>query len=553
MRRLGILVGGVALLSSAGPAFGQLTTDQAKTLASSEKSQLPPSTFGGELGFGQIKEDFFLNLNLRLDMDWEQFGFGIQTPVRMRIIDRNPKNDDYLGFIRHEDWDQVSDYFRIIRYVYVGQWDKKGPYYVRLGELASTTVGHGTIMHRYYNTLDLNRWHLGVNAALNVWAVGAEVVINDVTDPWVIGSRVYVRPLQMILGDGFWDKLHVGVSFFTDYKAPFQIATDSEGVPQADEDDVPVVAAARPLFVYGTDIGIDLLANEYLSITPYIDLNKISRVDNGWGFHAGVLWGLHFPLGIDTLTFDLRTEYRRVSGDYLGPYFNTVYEIERYQRLTFGRNPPPKFYSLECNSLDANVCNPQAPPGKNGFFFDLVAGLPQFFLIGGEYIDYDGGQPDGSLRLSLEVPALSFLKLAAFYYRVNVDGPGDLFKLDDKSAIVAQATIPIYWAFSLNLRYFRVWQANGEGGFDTVDDWDASLGFSLEIRRAQRAACGRAGARLRSTGSGCGHGAGTAIAEVAPHEAPAPPPPPRRLRLLQPRWLRQGRGGASEGRDLRSD
>jgi hypothetical protein len=501
MRRVGILTMG-CVLGAAGPAFAQLTTEQAKTLADTQKSNLPPSTFGGELGFSQIKEDFFITLNLRLNMDWEQFGFGIQTPVRMKFWDRDPKQDDWLGFIRREDWDQVSDFFRIIRYVYVGQWNKKGPFYVRLGELSNTTVGHGTIMHRYYNTLDANRWHLGLNAAVNVWAIGAEVLLNDVTDPWVIGSRVYVRPLQMILGGSntstasgesenednsegsYWDNLHVGVSFFTDYKAPFTIARDPmTGGLLADEDGVPQVASDRSLFIYGVDIGFEVLETDILSITPYIDLNKIGRVDNGWGFHAGVLWGLHFPLGIDTLTLDLRTEYRRVSGDYLGPYFNTVYEIERYQRLTFGPFPTTKLYSLECNTVDqSEPCNTTAPGGRHGLFFDVIAGLPNFILVGGEYIDYYGSdQPDGSLRLSLEVPALSFLKFSAFYYRVNIDGPDDLFKLDDRSAIVAQATIPIYWIFSLNLRYFRLWQANGAGGFDAINEWEASVGFSLEI------------------------------------------------------------------------
>ena len=501
MRWVGILTIGCAL-GAASPAFAQLTTEQAKTLADTQKSNLPPSTFGGELGFSQIDEDFFINLNLRLNMDWESFGFGIQTPVRMRVWDRDPKTDDYLGFIRREDWDQISDFFRIIRYVYVGRWDKRGPFYVRLGELANTTVGHGTIMHRYYNTLDANRWHLGLNAALNVWAIGAEVLLNDVTDPWVIGSRVYVRPLQMILGGSktsttseesktednsegsYWDNLHVGVSFFTDYKAPFLIARDPmTGGQLADEDGVPQVAADRSLFVYGVDVGFEVLETDILSITPYVDLNKISRVDNGWGFHAGVLWGIHIPLGIDTLLLDLRTEYRRVSGDYLGPYFNTVYEIERYQRLTFGANPVPKFYSLRCNTVDATApCNTDSPGGRHGVFFDLIAGLPNFVLVGGEYVDYYGSpQPDGELRLSLEVPALSFFKFSAFYYRVNISGTKDLFKLDDRSAIVAQATIPIYWIFALNLRYFRLWQANGEGGFDAVHEWEVSVGFSLEI------------------------------------------------------------------------
>jgi hypothetical protein len=474
---------------SGGPAFAQLSGDSVKTIAQTEKSALPPSTFGGDIGFGQIREDFFLNLNLRLNMDWEMFGFGVQTPLRLRLIDRDPKTDDYLKVIRREDWDQISDFFKIVRYVYVGQYDKKGPFYARLGELAATTVGHGTIMHRYYNTLDSTRWHLGLNGAVNIWAIGAEVVLNDVTDPWVIGARLQVKPLHIVFGESYWDGLHVGASMFTDYKAPFSIATDPAGLPLADEDGVPLVDGQRTVFVAGTDVGFDILAHEIISITPYVDFNKITRVDQGYGLHIGVLWNLRIPAVIDTLQIDLRTEYRRTSGDYLGPYFNSVYEIERYRRLAFDDNQvtPPKLYSLKCNSLDAAVCNEQAPPGKNGFFFDLMAGFPKYVFVGGSYLDYDGGQPDGELRLSLEVPALEFVKLSAFYYRVNIDGPTDLFKLDDKSAIVAQAVIPIWYIISVTLRYYRTWEAETDGmgsytgSYAPVHQWDASVGFSLEI------------------------------------------------------------------------
>ncbi len=121
--------------------------------------------------------------------------------------------------------------------------------------------------------------------------------------------------------------------------------------------------------------------------------------------------------------------------------------------------------------------------GRNGVFLELLAGLPEWVFIGGEYQDYDGVSDDGTLRLSLEVPALDIVKFSAFYYRVNIAGADDFFELDDKSAVVAQAVVPLYSFLSINLRWWRVWQADpsGNDGYKSVDVWSISAGFNFEI------------------------------------------------------------------------
>lgn len=464
---------------AAARAEAQVTADQAETVADTQKSNLPPDTFGGELMFGKFDEDYFISLALRLNFDRENFGFGVQLPVRFRVIDRDPQmTNDIGGMIRREDWDEPSDFLRIIRYVYVGQADKKGPYYVRVGELSGLTIGHGTIMYRYYNGVDQNVWRTGLNTAVNIGAFGAEAMTGDVVNPYILGARFQVRPLELAMGEGmFWEKWHAGISFIGDARAPYNLDTafdpdTMEPISVAlDEHKHPIVLSRRPLGIFGIDTGIDLVANELFSVTPYIDLNKMGRVDYGWGLHMGVLWGLRLPLLIDTLVIDARTEYRRVSGDYIGPYFNTSYEIERFQ--TFDRRYPftPKLHALIENAGDS----------RNGVFFDLLAGLPEFVFVGGEYIDYDGGEADGTLRLSLEIPALEVVKFSGFYYRVGIRGGEDLFKIDDRSAIVAQAAIPLYAIFDLRLRLIRTWQADptDAGQFNAVDDISFGFGFNL--------------------------------------------------------------------------
>ena len=201
-----------------------------------------------------------------------------------------------------------------------------------------------------------------------------------------------------------------------------------------------------------------------------MDFNVLNVVENGWGFHAGVLWRANLPVVVDNLIVDMRTEYRRVANDYVGPYFDTAYEIERLSSLS-SDSATPKLRLLAEDPGSA----------RNGIFFDVTAGLPNFIFVGGEYIDYDGGENDGILRLTINVPALEFIQLNGFYYRVNVEGLSDLVVLDERSALIAEAKIPLYAIFTLNARFLRVWDRNADGQPQPVDDWNIGIGFNLEL------------------------------------------------------------------------
>lgn len=475
---------GLALVSLPLESRAQVGGDQANAAMSAAKAgmKLAPNRFGGSVMFGLLDDDLYATMMLRLNLDRDFWGVGFGVPIRLRLLDLDPKDGGAAVKIRSEDWDEFADFLRVLRYVYVGQADKKGLFYVRLGELSGLTIGHGTIVSRYSNGFDIDRWRLGTNAVVNIDAYGGEAVIADLARPvdstlW--GFRFNLRPIQIALGEGFWRKLVVGASMFFDPAAPYELETETiqtatGTVTQVKLDDKnhQIVKTRKPVFMLGLDAGIELLESGPLQITPYIDLNKLTYVDGGWGLHLGILWSLKVPALIDDFVVDLRTEYRRVSQDYLGPYFDAVYEIQRYEFPPGSKQPKL-----------AALSDPARVHGNNGVYFDVLAGFPTLVYIGGQFIDYDGGKDDGTLTLSLEIPALEFIRLSAFYYRLNIKDLGDLFALDDRSAIVAEVSIPIYAVISLNARWWRVWQADPDnaGSYTSVDDWSVGLGVAFEF------------------------------------------------------------------------
>ena len=486
-----------------GPGSAWTALDEARSFA--RPGATSSGLLSGGLGVERLGEDWFASINLALSFDFDNFGFGVQLPVRLRVIDSDPKdNDDLFDIVRAEDWDSVADVLKIIRYVYVGQRDREGPYYFRVGALSDVSLGHGTIVHRYRNDVDLNRWRVGLELAGRYKSIEAHGFIGDMTEAYLFGLRGAVRPLELVFGKGPFKGLEVGLTVVADGSAPLatclrpvdevdggctnpvSIPADSQ-IPYAvllDDQERPQVAIDRTLAVVGLDIGYDIVKTKYLSITPYVDVNHITAVQDGWGFHAGVLWKASLPAVIDSLVFDLRTEYRVVSQDYRGPYINASYDIERFEsfRAPTGRLGTPTKLGFLCGAITGGCVG--GGPARSGYFLELLAGLPQWIFVGGELLDYTGDASDGTFRLSLEVPALRALQLSASYFRVGVRDLNDLvvFRRDDRSAILARARIPLGTGFSLDAEWTRTWRGAPEGGgFEQVDNFRFGVGFGVSL------------------------------------------------------------------------
>ena len=68
----------------------------------------------GRLGYGLIDNDHFLSINVGTALSWGKLGIGVQVPLRFRVVDNDPENE---GVLRKEEWDEVSDWTRVLRYV----------------------------------------------------------------------------------------------------------------------------------------------------------------------------------------------------------------------------------------------------------------------------------------------------------------------------------------------------------------------------------------------------------------------------------------------------
>ena len=439
---------------------------------------------GGDLNFGQIDEDWYTTIHLGFAMDLGKIGFGIQVPLRLRVYDADPEDPSDSVF-REEDWDEWTDYLKIIRFFRFGH---KGDFiYVVVGDLPGATIGHGTIVNRYYNNVDLDHYKMGIVADLNTDYGGVETLLNAgfVTNMFAI--RGYIRPWSFVDKESYLNNFAVGFTVASDVTAPYELF--EEGGIQQIEDGFPKVATEDTATVIGGDIEFKLLDTSLLTLTPYMDLNGIPA-SGGVGYHAGILSVFH--IGGISMDLQARLEYRYFTGDYIPAYFNSYYEI---QKFAYPFQDESGLHTGTGERGEAvlpkrRVLEELPDQGLNGYYAELVFNFLGLFTIGASYDDYDGLY-NSNLRIYLDVPALEVFQFGAYYYKHNFEGAEEAFTFDEKSLFLIEARYQITSFLYVVGQYWRIWQLDNNqyksdgttenpkyGKYVPVDDWSVGLGVS---------------------------------------------------------------------------
>lgn len=423
----------------------------------------------------------YLQINPRFDFRLGPVAVGMQVPL---LLGTNAEGD---FDVRAEDWDEVGDYFKMLRYVQYGE--KRDFIYARLGELTAK-IGHGTIVRGYSNNTDINTFRLGLAFDLNMDLGGFESLFGDLVslaeggaDSQFVAARAYVKPVGFLLPDSPLNIFALGLSVAADLNAPYSVDADGDGMMDFDpETNNTLVAESRGVTIVGLDVEAEVLNNSFIEMVPYLDVNFIA--DGGMGVHLGLDTTLKLPVGID-FQIPILLEYRHFQSDYIPMYFDTFYEIERFSLA--GQAAVPKGQYLRSAALkDQEALN--GIYGQLGFNFLGIAS------IAGKYEHYAKTEAElslesltgvelgkGTFALVLLVPALDVLQFEAYYRRTAITGASDLFQLDDRSMLVAQAKYQMYPFVYLVGQASRRWVLQGEAGYTAVDKFDVGVEFAYQF------------------------------------------------------------------------
>jgi hypothetical protein len=367
---------------------------------------------GGGLGVTWIDNKPFYTFRFFPELAFANFGVGLDLRLEF----------DADGNVRTGTFNTFEDYLNIIRYVRYGY--KKDPVYVRLGALDYSTLGHGSIMYLYNNSPSFDVRRVGLAFDLDFSSFGFESVYSNFGKAGVTGFRGYVRPFQFtslaplpIIGS-----LEVGATVAADFNesagyvaGTFNAAQD-KFVPNANGD-------LGSTSIIGFDLGLPVLRASILNIDLYFDYAKI--IDFGSGTALGGILNFH-GLGLVEITAKME---RRFNGDnYIPAFFNSLYEIERF-------NFDPATNQVQSKIKYASLGLKQG----NGWHGELFVNVLGMFNVLGSYQRLDEAPNSGILHLETNILPEEMPYVArAGYDKDGIGGESAIFKLDDRSHLFAE-------------------------------------------------------------------------------------------------------------------
>lgn len=416
---------------------------------------------GVRLGPKIIGRNFFLGVTPTMAYYADRWAFAFHVPLNLLFLEGGSL--DFGGAkIRRQDWDELSDYARLIRFITFGR--KEAQVYFTVSNLRPTTLGHGQLIHFYQPNIDVDRSMTGlVLDGYNRWA-GFQLQLNDVTfRNNVMGALVFVKPLAFV-DSPIVQSLSLGMEYAADFRAPrcvFVSEDDRRCVPGAgnlagfdpitgeSRDDTfvrtdpdlgrPVVDDNNLVHAFGFSGELKFVKSESVDLKAYTTWHKFFK--HGDGISAGLLG--RYTFGDKWLNaFRTRTEFRTFAHNYVPAYWDTLYEISKYQfiqnKSTF-QVSPTKFQAIFGDPDNGFVLTDT--DRRFGFNAELswalFAGNRSAKKIAfGVGLSDSTGDNDTNFYLHLELPVLKFVQLFGTFIRANAADPSKLFETSFDNAIV---------------------------------------------------------------------------------------------------------------------
>ncbi|MDI6782320.1 MAG: FecR family protein [bacterium] len=336
-------------------------------------------TLGGLVGSRMIDGEYYNEVIIQPDISFGKLGIGLNILAHW--------NED--GF-RKKDYDDVGN---IIRYI---RWAEKGasPLYAKLGTLDRATLGHGFILNSYSNQgTDTSKNILGSEIDVNLKNKGIETVVNNVTDPRLLGCRLYCQPLKM---------MNINIPVLSRIDIGLIGVTDTE----------PQQGNKEAMTAYGLDIGMPIFEN---LLKLHVDMAKIQD------FGDGMAYGLGGSAHIDWIDAALgyKLEMRSLGEKFAPSIFNSLYEVMR-----------PGTSSL--SSIKES----------KGWYGEVAFGILKAVSIGFAMQDVKEGEPTVHGELNVDNNLLSKIArqnigISFSYDQVREKGES-LFKLNAKNSVTTQ-------------------------------------------------------------------------------------------------------------------
>ena len=257
--------------------------------------------------------------------------------------------------------DALSDFLLKFKYLEIG--DYTDPFFLKIGNIESMTLGHGILINGYANDADFPAIRrLGLNLGINAEKVGVELLTNDLARPEIFGARFVWRPIAPTFPFG----LGISAAADIDPTKEFERAIENNQevtIGQA------IAAAANPMFFnFALDLDFPIVRLEPFNLTLFGDVGGLmpfipEEIELGAqtikaGLRADALYndtekslkniGVQAGVFGNILFVDYRLEFLYYTGAFTPSFYNQPYDRIRGERalevLSYLANPDAERY-----------------------------------------------------------------------------------------------------------------------------------------------------------------------------------------------------------------
>jgi hypothetical protein len=351
-----------------------------------------------DLGGGFVDEDGMLSLHLEQDLLVGGFEAAVRVPLRMRVFDRAPSDD---GFFREQDWDDVSDFGRLLRRLVLLKHFQDGAVDFYVGELNGVGIGHGVVVDHYFNSTDMDHYHGGLLLKAERGGTGGELLLDDFLGPRLLVGRLFAAPIAWFVDSPMGRRFELGYTLGADMAAPRRVMAQSDAF-------IPVT---------GLDASYALLLRQMATVLIY---NDLMFMNGDLGFHAGLAGTFAFSER-SGLSLGARAEYRYCRPDYFPALLNPFYEKNRYH-YRVNEDRAVLTFADEISNVDPL-------PDGHGFMVDFSLEWDRGLRFGARY-DRQGRHRPHWVLMRFDLFPWDAYTVSAFYASQDVSGGAGLFSLD---------------------------------------------------------------------------------------------------------------------------
>ncbi len=398
---------------------------------------------------GMIKRHGAVGADVFFDLAHRGFRLTLGAPLRF-----HPD-----AGLRREDWDERTDYGRVVREVSFSRPDRG--VLLRIAPLSGYQLGVGHLVSHFYSTLDPDHWRTGFEGAYHGSTGGVDGFVDSVLDPEILGARLHVRPFSFLHPDGLFGRFEVGGTLVGDVVAPAAYEQVG-GVRVMAGANLPRVAR-RSVTAMGMDARWPVFRGREAEVVPYF---AMAQAGDGSGWHAGLALALRPG---HRVRFGLQGEFRRLGAGYAAPYFDSLYLVDRWD---FGDAP-------KASLLGAGEVRRRWGFGS-GLTFAMDGVLEAFLLL-----DLDADGRFTTLRAAVDATVTRGVRVAVTYLARGILRFSRLVT-PDRVVFAASCEAALSRFFTVFASYARdpaVRRSGPDlGGYGSSDTFLAGLRFSFGNR-----------------------------------------------------------------------